>query len=202
MGNCCRLITGRTEEAGFQLYTLVVAAILAPIPEEMSFEEAAVVPLSISTAAAGLYGKDKLALPLPAEGPKPNGGTILIWGGSGSVGCSTIQLAKVAGLDIVVTASEHNFQLVKSLGARAVFDHRSPTVIDDLVNEMKGKTIVGCFDCVGLPETTKACAEVLSQLGGQFIASAGSHLENLPSNVKGEMGTSIFADYVLRRVVD
>jgi NADPH:quinone reductase-like Zn-dependent oxidoreductase len=200
MGNCCRLITGRNEEAGFQLYTSVVAALLAPIPDEMSFEEASVVPLSISTAAAGLYRKDKLAVPLPTADSKLSGGKILIWGGNSSVGCSTIQLAKASGLDIVATASKQNFQLVKSLGATAVFDRRSPTVIDDLINEMKSKKIVGCFDCIGLPETTKACAEAVSQPGGQFIASVG-HPENLPSNVKGGMGMCMFADCILSKAV-
>lgn len=186
-GNCCRLITGRNEEAGFQLYTLVVASLLTPIPDDISFEDAAVVPLSVTTAVAGLYAEDKLAVPLPTANPQKSGKTILIWGGSSSVGCSTIQLANASGLEVIATSSEHNFSLLKSLGAAAAYDYRNPNVIDSLIEKLKGKVVVGCFDCIGTPDTMKACAKILSALGESFIASV-SPLENLPSNVKGAQG--------------
>ena len=52
---------------------------LAPIPSSISFEQAAVLPLAISTAAVVLYQKDQLDLPHPSESAKNLGDTILNW---------------------------------------------------------------------------------------------------------------------------
>jgi NADPH:quinone reductase-like Zn-dependent oxidoreductase len=52
-------------EGGFQNYTLLRALLAAPIPNSMTFEEAAVLPLGISTAASGLFQKDQLGLRHP-----------------------------------------------------------------------------------------------------------------------------------------
>jgi len=209
MGNCCRLLTGNDEEAGFQLYTLVVASLVAPIPEGMSYEEAVVLPLSVATAADGLYSERQLGLPLPNADEKANGATILIWGGSSSVGCSVIQMAKASGLDIVTTASKQNFELVETLGARIVFDHRDPKAVGNLVNELRElKKFVGVYDCIGTDDTTKACSDILSQLGGGFLSSvAPVEADKLPNGVKGAMifaeaikdtplAKSIFVDYL------
>ena len=191
MGTCCRLVTGDNSQAAFQLYTSVVASLAAPIPDEMPFEEAVVAPLSVTTAAAGLYAEDKLAVPLPGTRPERSGRRLLVWGGSSSTGCAAIQLANASGLDVVATASERNFELVRSLDATAVFDHRSPTAVDNIVKELAGKSIVGCFDCIGSPDTTKACFAVLSQLRGQSFASVGM-LESLPSGIQGGTGVYTF----------
>ena len=91
LGEGTRLGSGNLDEAGFQLYTAVAAFLSSSIPDDMAYEDAVVLPLSVSTAAAGLYEADKLALPLPTADPKSGAGTILIWGGSSSVGCSGIQ---------------------------------------------------------------------------------------------------------------
>ena len=185
LGEGCRLGSGNLDEAGFQLYTAVAAFMSTPIPDHMSYEDAVVLPLSVSTAAAGLYEADKLALPLPTANSKGGAGTILIWGGSSSVGCSGIQLAKASGLDVISTASKDNFELVKSLGARAVFDYKSSTVVADIVAEVKkGPKVVGCLDCIGRPYSTGPVADILSQLGGGFISSVGFPLEKLPEKVQ------------------
>ena len=184
LGEGCRLGSGVLEEAGFQHYTAVAALLASPIPDDMSYEEAVVLPLSVSTAAAGLYEEDKLHLPLPQPKPQGGKGTILIWGGSSSVGCSGIQLARASSLDVVSTASPENIEFVKSLGARAVFDHKSTTVVEDIVNELKkGSKVVGCLDCIGKPNTTGSAAEILSQLGGGPISSVGAPIEKLPEKV-------------------
>ena len=188
LGHTIALGTGNTQDAGFQLYSSVPAVLTAPIPDEMSFEDASVVPLSLSTAAVGLYQKFLLALPHPSTNPKPSGSSILIWGGSSSVGSSVIQLAVASGLRVVSTASKHNFEYVKSLGAETVIDHSSSTVVDDLVKALKGSKFVGAYDCIGLPESIKPVAEAVSQLGGGMIADVLDPPSDLPKGVEGKRG--------------
>lgn len=151
--------------SGFQLYTLVKEITAAGIPDPISFEEAAVLPQAISTAAAGLFLKESLDLPLPsATDVKPTGKSILVWGGASSVGATTIQLAKAAGLTVITTASAHNHELVKSLGANAVFDYKSPTVVADVASALANTDFVGVFDAISEPPTFEMVCAILDQL--------------------------------------
>ena len=84
-------------EGAFQLYTVVLQQMASPIPDDISFEAACVLPLGLCTAASGLFAADQLALRLPSAQPQDQGQTVLIWGGSTSVGCNAIQLARAAG---------------------------------------------------------------------------------------------------------
>lgn len=58
-------------EEAFQEYTVVLARMAAPIPGTMTYENAAVLPLGLSTAACGLFQKVQLALQHPSATPKP-----------------------------------------------------------------------------------------------------------------------------------
>lgn len=65
-------------EGAFQAYTVVLACMASPIPPALTYEDAAVLPLAVSTAACGLFQKDHLALQYPLATPKPTGTTLLI----------------------------------------------------------------------------------------------------------------------------
>ena len=112
-------LTGNPARGGFQLYTIAKEITVAPIPDAIPYEQAVVLPLAISTAAAGLYQKGFLALPYPTINPKSSGKTILIWGGSSSVGSTAIQLAVGSGLEVISTASKKKFGLCKGIGCEA-----------------------------------------------------------------------------------
>jgi NADPH:quinone reductase-like Zn-dependent oxidoreductase len=156
--------------SAFQLYSVVFEIPLSPIPDSLPYEQAVVLPLAISTAAAGLYQKELLALPYPSTDPKPSGRTILVWGGSSSVGATVIQLAVASGLEVVSTASKKNYALVKSLGAKHVLDYTEETVVDDIVSLLKGSEFVGGYDAISTPETVKASADIVHRLGGGKLA--------------------------------
>ena len=173
LGHCLPLASGKTQEGAFQSYTSVPAVLAAPIPDTMTFEEASVLPLSISTAAAGLYQEHLLRLPLPTENPQPAESSILVWGGSSSVGSSAIQLALASGVSVVSTASCRNFDFVKGLGAESVFDYKSPNIIDHLVKALEGKKVVGIFDSIGPP----ADYEGLCRGAGLYRRWKDSHCE-------------------------
>ncbi|MCJ1278136.1 hypothetical protein MMC21_005951 [Puttea exsequens] len=159
-------------QGAFQKYTVLLEHMTSPIPASMSYESASVIPLGASTAACGLFQKDQLALQYPtAPAQKPTGKTLLVWGGSTSVGCNTIQLAVAAGYEVFTTSSPRNFELVKKLGASQVFDYNSNTVVADIINAFKGKTTAGAFS-IG-PSGADACIDILHKCkGDKFIALA------------------------------
>lgn len=70
-----------------------------------------------------------------------------------------IQFAKAAGLTVVTTASPQNFDYLKSLGADAVFDYKSPTCAADIKSYTGGK-ITRAWDCLGFG--TEICAAAMS----------------------------------------
>jgi NADPH:quinone reductase-like Zn-dependent oxidoreductase len=153
LAHCIGVKSGEDADEAFQLYSRVPVELACVIPEDMAFEDAAVVPLGLSTAAAGLYEAQHLGLPLPLpRGPSETETetetekVVLVWGGSSSVGSSAIQLAVASGFAVVTTASEHNFGFCKGLGATRVFDHRSGSVVSDIVDALKQREFAGAYD--------------------------------------------------------
>jgi NADPH:quinone reductase-like Zn-dependent oxidoreductase len=158
-------------EGAFQEYAVVLAHMASLIPSNLSYERAAVLPLGTSTAACGLFQKDQLALQYPSVPPKPTGKTLLVWGGSTSVGSNAIQLAVAAGYEVITTASPSNFDYVKNLGASEVFDYKSRTVVSDLIRAFKDRTVAGALS-IG-EGAAEACMDVLDKgKGDKFISMA------------------------------
>src|ERR1700760_208613 len=83
----------RPAESAFQHYVVLMQHMVFAIPESLSFEQAAVLPLALSTAASGMFQEDQLRLTLPGRGTADRAETVLVWGGSTSVGSNAIQLA-------------------------------------------------------------------------------------------------------------
>ena len=92
-------------------------------PRNLTFAEAAALPLTAITAWEALFDRLKVTDPTP-EG----GGSILVVGGAGGVGSIAIQiLRQLTGLTIIATASRPETQAwVKEMGAHHVADHRKP----------------------------------------------------------------------------
>ncbi|OJJ82909.1 zinc-binding alcohol dehydrogenase family protein [Aspergillus glaucus CBS 516.65] len=174
------LLTSNPIHSGYQLYPHAYASLSADIPDSLSFEQAVVLPLAISTAAAGLYLPDYLSLPLPTltNNSKPTHDakkSILIWGGSSSVGATAIQLAVASGLRVVTTASESNYEFVKSLGASLVFNYRAESVVENIVNRLsQGESeLVGVYDAISEEGSIAPLAEILERLGKKDLRVAG-----------------------------
>ncbi len=158
-------------EGAFQSHTLLRDHMVTPLPPQMSFEDGATLPLGLSTAACGLFQKEYLALARPSLNPAPKGETILIWGGSTSVGCNAIQLAVAAGYEVIATASLKNAAYLKSLGAQEVFDYRAGTVVADIRQALKGRRIAGAL-AIG-EGSADLCLEIVRACHGvRFVAMA------------------------------
>ena len=206
-GMAVGLKTNRPADAAFQAYTVLPAHMAAKLPGSMSYDDGAGFPLTISTAACGLYQKEYLNLHFPTSpASKKTGETVLIWGGSSGVGSNAIQMAVASGYEVITTASPKNFDYVKSLGASEVFDYRSETVVDDIVAAFKGKKSVGAY-AIG-NGTPKQCAQIVAKIGGkQFVACANPPDPDMPEGVPfkfvfgsdlkdNEVGPAIFVDFM------
>lgn len=133
----------RAAEGAFQLYVVLMQHMVTPIPDDLPFERAAVLPMSVSTAASGMFQQDQLALRLPTTDPTDRGETVLVWGGSTSVGSNAIQLARHAGYRVVATSSPHNFGYLHSLGADATVDYHSRTAARELIDKIGDSPLAG-----------------------------------------------------------
>ena len=178
-------VVNKSSGSAFQQYTVVKANMASPIPSTMPFEHACVLPLCLSTAACGLFQQDFLALPYPSLRPKPTGKTVLVWGGSSSVGSNAIQLAIASGCEVITTASPKNFEYVRKLGATAVFDYRSRTVIEDVIEAFRNRESAGAF-AIG-NGSLEACITILaSSKGSKFVAQISVELPSeMPSSTIG-----------------
>ncbi|KAI5209316.1 oxidoreductase-like protein [Aureobasidium subglaciale] len=196
LSHCIGLGTGKPQNAGFQLFTACPEILTSKIPKQISCTEAVVLPLAISTASAGLYQKGYLELPYPTASPKSSGKVILVWGGSSSVGSTAIQLAVASGVQVITTASKHNHEYCSKLGAEAVIDYNSSSVVDDIVSAIKdtGAEFAGVYDSISHPETFKHCFEVLQKAGGsKNMATVLPPPQDKPSdlNVQGVFAITI-----------
>lgn len=163
---------GRRHEAegGFQLFTVVRADLAAPLAPHLSYDDAVVLPLAVSTAATALFQKDHLGLAHPTADPAPTGRWVVIWGGSTSVGSNAIQLAVASGHRVATTASPHNHDRMRELGAEIVLDYRSPSVVADMIAALGAQEVAGVL-AVGTG-SAEPCVAVAAASGARRVALA------------------------------
>ncbi len=97
-----------------------------PIPDGVSFREAAACGLVAVTAHLGLFREAMLQA----------GETVLVIGGSGGVGSMVVQMAKAAGATVIATAgSEQKCRVVSELGANVVINYRVQSIAEAVHRE-------------------------------------------------------------------
>lgn len=106
-------VFANVETGGFAEYTCVSEGLLAPKPANLTFEQAAAVPLAALTALQGLRDAGRLQREQK----------VLIIGASGGVGTFAVQIAKSFGADVTGVCSTRNLEMIRSLGADHVIDY-------------------------------------------------------------------------------
>src|SRR5579875_84246 len=106
------------EAKAYSEYTAVPASDIARKPTNLSWEQAAALPMAALTAWQALFDTAQLQ----------EGETVFISGGSGGVGHLAIQLAKWKGARVIAATSTHNLSFVRELGADVVIDYTCQTL--------------------------------------------------------------------------
>lgn len=118
------LLSKDSQNGAFQQYSLVKECALAKIPDFISFEEGAILPMSVATSAVGIF----LSMGIPRPPAKQQGG-FLVWGASSSVGTTAVQIAAALGYTVYGVCSPRHSAMVKKLGAQETFDYNSSSVV-------------------------------------------------------------------------
>ncbi|TFY70031.1 hypothetical protein EVG20_g2901 [Dentipellis fragilis] len=146
-------------------YTLAAAKPLLRIPDNITDEEAASIPLAAFTALHGL----NLIADIPKRAPL-GGRAVLVWGGSSSVGQFAIQLAHIAGYKVIATASPKNHALIKSLGAEVAIDYHDVDVIEQIIAVSGRDGVDYVFDAISEGGSIELAAKTLRKDGPRRLA--------------------------------
>jgi NADPH:quinone reductase-like Zn-dependent oxidoreductase len=164
---------------GFAEYVSVPVEVMALKPANLSFEEAAAVPMAAVTALQGLR----------YHGEIQPGQRVLINGASGGIGTFAVQIAKSYGSEVTGVTSTRNIDLVGSLGADLVIDY---TTTDLFPSGRRYDLILDTIGNLSLRDLRRALAEggkaavvgftsvakliSVSLRGGKDIAQVSAHV--------------------------
>ncbi|TKB75036.1 MAG: alcohol dehydrogenase [Nitrospira sp.] len=158
--NFCRSysLLGAMMHGGYAEYVKVPFRNVLPIPENLSFEQAAAFPLVSVTASHMLFALAGLQ----------HGETVLIMGAGSGVGMMAVQMAKLAGARVLTTVgSDDKIPKAVLLGADAVINHAKEKVADRVKLLTEGRGVDVVIEHIG-PEVWDSSLESLAK-GGRLI---------------------------------
>ena len=128
-------ILGHGRAGGYAEFVAAPLASLVPIPDSISFENAAAFPLVVLTAWRMLVVRAQVKA----------GEDVLVWAAGSGVGMAAIQIAKLMGARVIATAGgQKKLELARSLGADEVVDHYKGDVVAEVkrFTSKKGAEVV------------------------------------------------------------
>lgn len=173
-----------TNRGTYAEYLSVDTNLLAKMPEEMSFEEAASIPLAGLTAWQCLVDFGNIQ----------KGEKVLVHAGAGGVGIFAIQIAKSLGAYVATTASENNIEFLKSLGADEVINYKEndfsevlngfDLVLDSMGGDIQSKSYKvlkekGKLVSIAQPPSEEEAASFNAEAGFVWLEPNGEQLQKL-----------------------
>ncbi|MDX1429834.1 MAG: NAD(P)H-quinone oxidoreductase, partial [Rhodothermales bacterium] len=138
-------VFGLLAGGGYAEFVVFSEDLLMPMPDMLSFAEAAAVPEAFLTAFQALILIGQLS----------DQETALIHAGASGVGTAAIQIAKLFGADVVVTASIAKHGICSSLGASRIVDYRSEDFASAVLEHTAGRGADVILDFIGAPYFAK-----------------------------------------------
>ncbi|MGZ8158460.1 MAG: NAD(P)H-quinone oxidoreductase [Methylobacter sp.] len=132
----CALATG----GGYAGYCLASAALCLPIPQGLSFTQAAALPETFFTVWSNVFDRAQLQ---PGE-------TLLVHGGTSGIGTTAIQLAKAFNAKVIVTAgSEAKCEFCLHLGADAAINYKKTDFVEEVKRLTDNRGVDVILDMIG-----------------------------------------------------
>ncbi|WP_150113192.1 NAD(P)H-quinone oxidoreductase [Methylobacter tundripaludum] len=145
----CALVTG----GGYAEYCLASAALCLPVPESLSFTQAAALPETFFTVWSNIFDRAQLQ---PGE-------TLLVHGGASGIGTTAIQLAKAFNAKVIVTAgSKTKCEFCLQLGADAAINYKEQDFVDEIKRLTDNQGVDVILDMIGgdyFPRNLKCMAD-------------------------------------------
>jgi NADPH:quinone reductase-like Zn-dependent oxidoreductase len=151
-----RVVAG-TRFGGHASMVSVPAAQVLPLPDRLSFEQGAAIPVNFSTAYSGLV----------IMGGLKKGDRALIHAAAGGVGTAAVQIARMRGAEVFGTASGQKHDAVRALGATHMIDYRTEDFEEEVKRITDGEGVDVAFDAQG-PRSFRKSYRVLRP-GGRLI---------------------------------
>lgn len=143
-------------------YHVMRAANVAKKPRNLSFAEAAAVPVAGGTAYAALITHAGLGL----------GQSVLIHGAAGGVGSYAVQLARATGAFVIASCGLYDADLVWDLGADVVLDYRADDVVARTLEATEGEGVDVVLDASGKNRTAPSIPAL--KLHGRLVTVTGA----------------------------
>jgi len=145
----CALVTG----GGYSEYCLASAALCLPVPEGLSFTQAAALPETFFTVWSNIFDRAHLR---PGE-------TLLVHGGTSGIGTTAIQLGKTFGAKVIVTAgSKAKCNFCLQLGADGAIDYKEQDFVEEITRLTGNRGVDVILDMIGgdyFPRNLKCMAD-------------------------------------------
>ena len=164
----------------FAEYVCASESALVLKPANLTFEQAAAVPVAGFTALQGLRDKGRI---------RP-GQKLLINGAAGGVGTFAVQIAKALGAEVTGVCSTRNLEMVRSLGADRVIDYTR----EDFTQSGQRYDLI--FECVG-NHSFLACRRVLNPKGIYIgCGGGGPEIKWMIAPLAGMIAAQVFSRFV------
>jgi NADPH:quinone reductase-like Zn-dependent oxidoreductase len=155
-------VLAATRFTGFAEKAVAAAANVLPLPDRMSFEQGAAIPVNYGTAYAAV---GLMACVRPGE-------TVLVHAAAGGVGIAALQLLRERGAVVIGTASAAKHEAVRAQGAEHTIDYRSQDVGREVDRITNGRGVDVVLDALG--EFRQSYSMLAT--GGRLVAYGASKL--------------------------